>query len=399
MKAKMHLDTQCVLEYDLTLDGKPHVLPIYATSSFEMHDFEHGAKVFSGQQAGHVYSRYGNPTVEVTARKIADLEGYGLSHKLYGFMTSSGMSAISVLLHTLLLPDDQILTQRDLYGGTTELLSKVFLPSKILTHFVDLKNLDQIRETFADNPNIKVLYLETPSNPLGNCIDIKKVTEIAHSFGAYVIVDNTFSTPVLQQPFAMDVDFVLHSTTKYLNGHGNSIAGAIVGKDETFKSEIWKNLVLSGANCNPFDAWLVYNGMKTLSLRMEKHSKNALALAVFLENHKKVIRVNYPGLQSHPDYSIAQSQMKNFGGMLSFEIDGGLQSAAKFINELNLITYAPTLGDVNSLVLHPRSSSHRNIDPAICDETGITQGLVRVSVGIEHEDDLVTDVDQALSKI
>lgn len=399
MKSKMRLDTQCVLEYDIALDGKPHVLPIYATSSFEMHDFEHGASVFSGKKEGHVYSRYGNPTVEVTARKIADLEGYGLEKKLYGFMTSSGMSAISVLLNTLLLPGDEILTQRDLYGGTTEMLNKLFAPKKILTHFTDLKNMDQVSAMFTSHGNIKALYLETPSNPLGNCIDIKKVTDIAHRFGAYVIVDNTFCTPVLQQPFEMEVDFVIHSTTKYLNGHGNSIAGVIVGREESVKSEIWKNLVLSGATCNPFDAWLVYNGMKTLSLRMEKHSANALALARFLTQQKNVNQVNYPGLESHEDHNIAKSQMKNFGGMLSFDIGGGVQSAARFINELKLITYAPTLGDVNSLVLHPRSSSHRNIDPAVCDETGITQGLVRLSVGIEHEDDLIADVEQALSKI
>ncbi|MBK8620208.1 MAG: aminotransferase class I/II-fold pyridoxal phosphate-dependent enzyme [Saprospiraceae bacterium] len=399
MNKKMHIDTQCVLEYDGKSFSQPHVLPIYATSSFVMESFEHGEAVFTGQKQGQVYGRYGNPTVDEVASKIAALESHGMEKQAFGLMTSSGMSAISTLLQSLLHQGDAILTQEDLYGGTTELFKSVFPAMGIRTFFTDLKDTSAIKQLVEKNPEIKVLYFETPSNPTCSCLDIKKLAEFARTNGLLSVVDNTFCTPMIQQPLQSGVDFVIHSTTKYLNGHGNSIAGVIVGKDEANKPAIWKTLKLMGGTCNPFDAWLVHIGMKTLGLRMEKHSHNAMALATFLENHPKVLKVNYVGLKSHESYEIASSQMRLPGGMLSFEVGGGYESAKKCINHLSLAKYAPTLGDVNTLVLHPRTSSHLNVDPSVSEKNGITQGLIRVSVGIESADDILQDFENALNKI
>jgi len=321
-----------------------------------------------------------------------------MDQPLYGFMTSSGMAAIFTLLNALLESGDELLSQPDLYGGTTELFKSMKKTQNICTHFVDFDDLNSLEDLLKHNRKIKLIVLETPSNPLGNCVDIMEVSQIARRYSAHVVVDNTFCTPVIQQPIALGADFVIHSTTKYLNGHGNSIAGAIVGKDTDWKPAIWKTLKLSGATCNAFDAWLVYNGMKTLSLRMNRHCSNAIAMAKYLEDHSKVSKVNYAGLPSHKHHVLAKSQMKDFGGMLSFELKGGVDSVKKFMDALNLISYAPTLGDVNSLVLHPRSSSHINVAPEASDKAGITQGLVRISVGIENDGDLIGDLDQALTK-
>ncbi|MBK8080726.1 MAG: PLP-dependent transferase [Saprospiraceae bacterium] len=213
------------------------------------------------------------------------------------------------------------------------------------------------------------------------------------------IVDNTFCTPMIQQPFGLGADFIIHSTTKYLNGHGNSIAGVIVGHNENYRASIGKFLKLIGATCNPFDAWLVYNGLKTLGLRMERHSLNAKTLADYLNSHPKINNVNYVGLPNHKGYEIAKKQMKMSGGMLSFEVKGGFLAAKKLMNALRLATYAPTLGDVNTLVLHPRTSSHLNVNPEICEKNGITEGLIRVSVGIENISDIIRDFSEALEKI
>lgn len=399
MNKKMHIDTHCVLEYDGKNFSQPHILPIYATSSFVMESFEHGEAVFTGQKQGQVYGRYGNPTVDEVAAKIAALESHGMEKQAFGLMTSSGMSAISTLLQSLLQKGDAILTQEDLYGGTTELFKSVFPAMGIRTFFTDLKDISALEVLIKNNPDIKVLYFETPSNPTCSCLDIKALAEFSKKNGLASIVDNTFCTPVIQQPLQLGVDFVIHSTTKYLNGHGNSIAGIIVGIDEARKPAIWKTLKLMGGTCNPFDAWLVHIGMKTLGLRMEKHSSNAMSLATYLENHAKVSKVNYVGLKSHESFETASSQMRLPGGMLSFEVDGGYEAAKKCINSLSLAKYAPTLGDVNTLVLHPRTSSHLNVDPAISEKNGITQGLIRVSVGIEATDDILSDFENALNSI
>lgn len=377
---------------------KPHILPIYATSSFAFDSMDQGIEIFNNIESGHVYSRYANPTVDTVARKIALLESHNLGFEADALMTSSGMSAISTLFLGLLKSGESILTQGNLYGGTTELLKSVIEPIGVSTHFVHLNDLSAVESALKANPNIKMLYCETPANPSLSCVDIAALSQIAHKYGAWCAIDNTFASPYLQQPFAFGVDFIIHSTTKYINGHGNSIAGVVVARDRALMREkIWRAMKLLGTNCSPFEAWLTNNGIKTLALRMDRHCANALALAHYLEQHPSVERVNYPGLASHPDHQLAKKQMpKGFGGMLSFEIKGGFDAGLKCMNKIQFCALAPTLGDVDTLILHPASSSHLRVPKAVREENGITDGLIRVSVGIEHIDDIISDFEASI---
>ncbi len=377
---------------------KPHILPIYATSSFAFDSMDQGIEIFNNIESGHVYSRYANPTVDTVARKIALLESHNLGFEADALMTSSGMSAISTLFLGLLKSGESILTQGNLYGGTTELLQSVIEPIGVSTHFVHLNDLSAVESALKANPNIKMLYCETPANPSLSCVDIAALSQLAHQYGAWCAIDNTFASPYLQQPFAFGVDFIIHSTTKYINGHGNSIAGVVVARDRALMREkIWRAMKLLGTNCSPFEAWLTNNGIKTLALRMDRHCANALALAHYLEQHPSVERVNYPGLASHPDHQLAKKQMpKGFGGMLSFEIKGGFDAGLKCMNKIQFCALAPTLGDVDTLILHPASSSHLRVPKAVREENGITDGLIRVSVGIEHIDDIISDFEASI---
>lgn len=394
MKPVMSFDSLCAKEAKDPRTTAPHVLPIYATSSFAFESLDEGIDIFTGKTSGHVYGRYGNPTIEAVATKIAALETHGLDLEAHGILFSSGMSAISNLMMAVLKSGDKILTQGNLYGGTTELFLKILEPLGIETILTDLKDLNRVEELVRQDSSIRMLYFETPANPTLACVDIQALADIARQYGRYSAVDNTFCTPYLQQPFAHGVDFIIHSTTKYLNGHGNSIAGAIVGRDvELMQGRIWQTMKLSGTNCNPWDAWLTHNGMKTLTLRMDRHSENALAVAQFLEQHPKVATVNYNGLPSHPDHALAKKQMRAFGGMLSFELKGGLEAGKHLMNSLRFCTLAPTLGDVDTLALHPASMSHINIPKEVRLQNGITDGLVRLSVGIEHAADIMADLD------
>lgn len=378
----------------------PHILPIYATSSFAFEDLSECISVFKDPTTAHTYSRYGNPTTDTTAHKIAALETFGLGLEAQGVMTSSGMSAIAALMLGLLSNGDQILTQGNLYGGTTELLADVLKPLGVEVVFANLRHLDEVEKMLRSHPRVRMIYAETPANPTLACIDLHAIAQLAHQHNAWLAVDNTFATPLLQQPFAFGADFIVHSTTKFLNGHGNSIAGVVIGRDaELMRQRVWRTVKLIGANCSPFEAWLVYNGLKTLALRMERHSANAMALAQFLEQHPAVARVNYPGLASHPDTELARQQMHGgFGAMLSFELAGGFEAALACVNRLRFCTLAPTLGDVDTLILHPASSSHLNVPRSLREQNGITDGLVRVSVGIENASDIIADFEQALAE-
>lgn len=401
----MRIDSLTVKERPDNRTTAPHVLPIYATSSFAFEDIGQGIEIFKNIESGHVYSRYANPTVDTAAAKIADLETHGLGLEAYAMMTSSGMSAISTLLLGVLKAGDKILTQGNLYGGTTELLTAVFGQfgvETVLTDLRDLTRVEGILKNASNAPhyrNIRLLYCETPANPTLACVDIRALADLAHRHGALCAIDNTFSTPLLQQPFAHGVDFIIHSTTKYLNGHGNSTAGVILGSDKTLmRKQVWRAMKLAGTNCSPFEAWLTHNGMKTLALRMERHCSNALALAEFLEKHPAVERVNYPGLPSHPDHGLAKRQMRGgFGGMLSFELKGGLEAGIRCMNRIKFCTLAPTLGDVDTLILHPASSSHIAVPKEIREQNGITDGMIRVSVGIENVEDIIRDLEEAIA--
>lgn len=387
----------CVHEPKDTKRNKPHILPIYASSSFEFESINEGIDIFTNKKEGFVYSRYGNPTVESVAQKLAKLESYGMDEEAVAILTSSGMSAISTLLAGLCDNGDKILTQANLYGGTTELLKKVFSRMGIEAIFTNFQDYDHLETLLKADPSIKMMYLESPANPTLACVDMKILADLGKKYNAYTVIDNTFCTPYLQQPLKYGIDFVVHSTTKYLNGHGNSISGAIIGLDKTvMREKVWVTMKLLGTNCNPFDAWLINNGLKTLVLRMEKHSQNAQALSEYLESHPKIGHVNYTGLKSHPDHELACRQMKLHGGMMSFEVKGGLESGKTLMNNISFCTLAPTLGDVDTLILHPASMSHLNIPKEIRLENGITDGLIRVSVGIEEINDLIGDLENAL---
>lgn len=399
MDKHLKLNSYCVKGGKRNESTKAHQLPLYLSSSFVMEDSQEAVDIFTGQKKGHVYSRYGNPTIDTVANKIAYLEGYDLKGETYGFLTSSGMSAITTLMMSTLQSGDAVLTQGNLYGGSTELLNKILSRMGVDTIFTNLQDLDAVENIIKENGNIRLLYFETPANPTMACIDIEAINIVASRYDVPTAIDNTFCTPYLQRPLSMGTDYVIHSTTKYLNGHGNSIAGAIITANYEASRKIWETLKLNGSTCNPFDAWLLSNGMKTLAIRMDKHSSNAQSIAEYLSQHDKVTHVNYNGLPDHQDHEIAKKQMSQFGGMLSFTVVGGQAEALATIDRLQYCTHAPTLGDVDTLVLHPATSSHLNVDHSIREKNGITDAMVRVSVGIEDVDDLIADFEQALGQL
>lgn len=394
----MKIDSLTVKEQPDNRSTAPHVLPIYATSAFAFEDINQGIEIFRNIESGHVYSRYANPTVDAVAAKIAELEAYGLGKECFAVMTSSGMSAISTLMLGVLKSGDKILTQGNLYGGSTELLKNILGQFGVETIFTDLKHLRQVEDILKRDAAIRMVYCETPANPTLACVDLEALAALAHRYDAACAVDNTFATPMLQQPFALGVDYVVHSTTKYLNGHGNSTAGVVLGLDrDKMRNGVWHAMKLLGSNCSPFEAWLTYNGMKTLALRMERHCSNSQQVAEFLEKHPGVSRVNYPGLPSHPDHLLAKKQMKNgFGGMLSFELKGGMDAGIACMNRIRFCTLAPTLGDVDTLILHPASSSHLSVPRELREQNGISDGLIRISVGIENAQDIIDDLNSAI---
>lgn len=394
------IGTLCVKDAKDNRTTKPHQLPIYATSSFELASVEEGMAVFKDPMSGHLYGRFSNPTIDAVADKIAQLEAHNTDVDApWGVMTSSGMSAITTVILAELVSGDKILTQGNLYGGTTELIKNRLPLYGIGCTLTNLTDLNQVREALKKDKTIKLIYFETPSNPSLDVIDIEEIAQVAKEYNVLTVVDNTFCTPVIQQPLSLGIDYVIHSSTKYLNGHGNSITGVVIGYGKERKKKVWSTMKLIGTNCNPFDAWLVNNGMKTLVLRMKQHSNNATALSEYLQSHPKVASVNYLGLESHPYHNIAKKQMALSGGMMSFEVAGGLSAGIAFMNALNIGSLAPTMGDVDTLIMHPASMSHLNVEPTLRLENGISDSMIRVSVGIEDIEDLCEDFDHALQLI
>lgn len=397
---KLQFGSHCVRAAQDARTTRPHQLPIYATSSFAFEDLPSGMSVFSGEQEGHLYSRFGNPTIDAVAEKLAQLELHGSDIQGKALFCSSGMSAISTLCLGLLQPGDALLTQPNLYGGTNELFQKVLAPLGFEVILADLEDEQAVHTAFQAHPNIKILYYETPANPTLSCVDIEQLSTLAHVHGALSVADNTFATPYLQQPLLLSADYVVHSTTKYLNGHGNSTAGAIIGKDlETMQERVFPALKLLGTNGSPFEAWLLNNGLKTLELRMERHCKNALKVAQWLAQQPQVSRVNYPGLPEHPSHQLASRQMRHFGGVVSFELKGGLNAGHQFIDGLSLCTLAPTMGDVDTLVMHPASMSHLKVPADQRRAAGISDGLIRLSIGIENAADILEDLAAGMGRV
>jgi methionine-gamma-lyase len=379
-----------------------HTPPIYATSTFTFDTAQQGMERFAGKDKENIYSRWGNPTFKVAEQTIAALEAFKLKNedgtpmKLKALLHSSGQAAMTTMFMSNLQSGDTLLSHFSLYGGTYELMHKVLFENGIKTVIVDMRDLNLVEDAIKKN-KIKLIHIETPANPTIQCVDIEAITKIAKQHNIIVTVDNTFATPYLQQPFKYDVDFVFHSTTKFLNGHGSAIGGVLLSRDiELMKTKVWKWHALIGGNANPFDAYLLIQGMKTLEVRMDRHCSNAEKVAAFLSIHNGVAHVNYTGLTSHPDYDVAKKQMSHFGPMMSFELKGGLEAGKKFIDKLKMCVRAVSLGTVDTLLSHPASMTHYSVPREERIRFGITDGLIRMSVGIENIDDILNDLNQAL---
>ncbi|HEX5654954.1 MAG TPA: aminotransferase class I/II-fold pyridoxal phosphate-dependent enzyme [Chitinophagaceae bacterium] len=380
-----------------------HLVPIYASSTFVFDEAEQGMRRFSGQEKGYIYSRWGNPTFTEAENKIAALEAFGIEKNgaplaVKGLLHASGMAAITTLMLSTLKPGDKILTHYSLYGGTEELMSKVLPALGIEAIIADLRDTALAEAALQKDPAIRMLYIETPANPTIQCVDIELLCSIAKQKGLLVACDNTFATPYLQQPFRFGVDFIVHSTTKFLNGHGTAIGGILLGTDIDFmNTRVYTIAKTLGGNANPFDAFLLINGMKTLELRMERHCHNAMELAHYLDNHPAVANVNYTGLPNHPDHYTALKQMRHPGAMMSFELKAGLKGGIHFMNKLQMCVRTVSLGTCDTLLSHPASMTHYSVPKEEKQKYGITDGLIRMNVGIENVQDIITDLDQALS--
>jgi methionine-gamma-lyase len=374
-----------------------HQVPIYASSTYVYDTAEQGMKRFSGKEPGYIYSRWGNPTITEAEQKIAALESFGGLPEVKGILHGSGMAAITTLFLSTLKSGDKVLTHFSLYGGTEELLQNILPGLGIEAIVVDLRQLDKVEDIIKKDKNIRMLYLETPANPTIQCVDLIELSRIGKAHQLMVACDNTFATPYLQQPFRYGIDFVVHSTTKFLNGHGTSIGGILLGKDVAFmNARATKVHRLTGGNSNPFDAFLLVQGIKTLEVRMDRHCSNAMEVARYLDQHPAISRVNYAGLESHPDHNVAMKQMKHPGAMLSFELKNGLDAGMKFMNALKMCVRTVSLGTVDTLLSHPASMTHYSVPKEQREKYGITDGLIRMNVGIENVKDIINDLEQAL---
>ncbi len=369
--------------------------PIYQTSTFEFDSVEQGGRRFAGQETGYIYTRLSNPTVNVAEEKIAMLEG---GEAALG--TASGMGAISAALWTCVVAGDEIIASDTLYGCTFSLLNHGMTKFGVRVKFVDMARPESIRVALSEKT--KVVYLETPCNPTLKVVDIAAVARMAHEYNPdiRVIVDNTFASPYLQQPLALGADIVVHSATKYINGHGDVIAGFVVGSAEFIGQVRGYGLKdMTGAVMSPFDAFLIARGLKTLDIRMEKHCANAMKVARFLHDHPAVAKVYYPGLEDFEGYEIAKKQMKMPGGMLSIELKADRDKVAAALNKLQLCTIAVSLGDAETLVEHAATMTHSTYTKEELAASGISEGLVRISVGLEDADDIIADMKAVLDTL
>ncbi|HPT02403.1 MAG TPA: PLP-dependent aspartate aminotransferase family protein [Bacteroidales bacterium] len=367
-------------------------VPIYQTSTFIFDDADHGARCFSGESDGFIYTRIGNPTIGALENIVAELEnGFG------GVAASSGMGAVNIVYMALLKQGDHVVSSAAVYGPSRVVLEQKYSQFGIESTFVDTANIEEVKK--AIRPNTRLLYIETPSNPTMSITDIRACSDLAHAHGIPVAVDNTFSSPYLQQPLNLGADIVLHSMTKFINGHADVVAGMVVAREKEMYKKLRGMMVNMGCNMDPHQAYLVLRGIKTLGIRIERAQQSAQKIAEYLENHPKVEWVRYPGLASHPQYEQARKQMKGPGTMLSFELKGGIEAGKILMNNVKLAILAVSLGGVETLIQHPASMTHSKVSAEAKLKADITDGLVRYSVGIEDVEDLINDLDQALSKI
>ena len=355
-------------------------IPIYQTSTFAFEDL--------GKNRGYDYSRTSNPTRKVLEDTIAQLEG-GRA----GFAFATGIAAEATVIH-MLKAGDHVVCGDDVYGGTYRLFQNVMQNFGLEFTFVRMNSKKSIED--AIKPNTRMIWIETPSNPLLNIVDVEMVANIAKSRSLLSVIDNTFATPYFLKPIEYGIDLVVHSTTKYLNGHCDVVGGAVVTTTEELTERVQFLLNAMGTCASPFDCWLVLRGIETLPIRMKKHEENASAVARYLQDHKAVSKVYFPGLDSHPGYEIARRQMKGFGGMVSFELKGGITAVRSFLKKIQLFALAESLGGVSSLAEHPATMSHASMPPDYRTRIGINDDLIRLSVGLEHIEDLIEDLEQAL---
>ena len=384
-----------------------HVTPIYQTSTYYFPDVDTGAARFRGDEPGYIYTRLTNPNFEQLATKIAVLEGLDLLRAqpetpveavVRGMVFASGMAAVTAAILARVHGGQTIIAQQNIYSATFNFLHDLAPQYGIQVVWLREAGVDQWEAAFREHPEAVLAYAETPANPTLNLVDLRAVAEIAHRSGAWLMVDNTFATPYCQRPLTLGADVVLHSTTKYISGHGLTIGGAVVSRHPDYvKEPLTKMFKILGGCPSPFDAWLANNGLKTFELRMARTIENALQVARYLEAHPRVAHVYYPYLESHVDFALAKQQMLSGGGMMAFELKGGFDSGVALMNHVRVSTLAVSLGNVDSLISHPASMTHSNVSPEARREMGITDGLVRYSVGIENVEDIIADLEQALS--
>ncbi|MCF7808205.1 MAG: PLP-dependent aspartate aminotransferase family protein [Candidatus Marinimicrobia bacterium] len=367
-------------------------VPIYQTSTFKFRDADHGARLFEGEEEGYIYTRVGNPTVNTLEEAVAELEnGYA------GIATATGMAAVTAIYMTYLESGAHMIGTDSIYGSSRMVIENEFSRFGVESSFIDTADLNNVRAAVRDNT--RLIYIETPSNPTIKLTDIQAIAQIAHDNDALLVVDNTFMSPILQNPLALGADIVLHSITKYINGHTDVVGGVIITKTETDFTRIRLVVNATGGTMDPHQSWLVLRGLRTLTLRVKRAEENAQKLAEFLEEHPKVEWVRYPGLPSHPQHELAQRQMRGFGSMISFEIKGGLKAGKVVMNNVRIPQLAVSLGGYESLIQHPVSMTHHNIPPSERLKSNITDGLVRLAVGTEDVEDLQADLEQALALV
>jgi len=372
-------------EPDLERGAGDVVIPIHLSSTF-------ARKKVAEPTRGYEYSRTGNPTRDALEKRLAALE-----EGAFGLAFSSGMAAEATLALTLLQTGDHLLAFDDLYGGTRRLFNKVLEPNfRVEVSYVDAREPERVKKSIRKNT--RIIWLETPTNPLMKICDLAAISRVAKEANILTVVDNTFLTPYFQKPLLLGADLVVHSATKYLTAHSDSVGGAIMLSDRSLYDRLKFNQNAVGAILSPFDSFLLLRGIKTLPLRMREHERNALRIADYLQGHPRVRKVNYPGLKSHPQHSLFQRQATGYGGMLSFEIDGGLEEAKRFLENLKIFALAESLGGVESLIEHPALMTHASVPREIREKIGLTDSLIRVSVGTENVEDLIEDLEQAFEK-
>jgi len=366
--------------------------PIYQTSTFKFSSAEQGAKRFSGEEPGFIYTRLGNPTTAALQEAVAILE-----KGTDALATASGMAAVSTIYMTFLYAGSHMIASEAIYGPSRVVMEKEFSRFGVAFDFVDTSDIKEVKKVLK--PNTKLIFIETPANPTIKLTDIKACADIAHSNGAVLAVDNTFMSPILQNPFDFGADIVMHSMTKYINGHTDVVGGILVFNNKELLKRTRKVLLNLGGTIDPHQAWLVLRGLRTLSLRVQKAQENAQIIAEFLENHPKVKWVRYPGLKSHPHYELAKKQMHGFGSMISFEVKGGVEGGRTVMDNVELATLAVSLGGYETLIQHPASMTHSTMNKQDKIDAGITDGLIRLSVGCEDVQDIQEDLDNCLAKI